>query len=82
MEPQSLLWNEYHWVNQMKHEADQYEWKSMECHFNFLPPYITMLQYLDTGTLYGEFVTCLQFSVRQPIKQGTIMDHNRSFTTQ
>jgi len=29
----------------------------MECHFNFLPPYITTLQYLDTGTLYGELVT-------------------------
>jgi len=23
--------------------------------------------------------TCLQFSVRRPFKQGTIMDHNRSF---
>ena len=41
----------------MKHEADQYEWKSMECHFSFLPPYITMLQYLDTGNLYAELVT-------------------------
>lgn len=51
----------------------------MERHFNFLPPYITMLQYLDIGTLYGEFVKPLQLSVRQPFKRGTIVDHNRSF---
>jgi len=29
------------------------------------PPYITMLQYLDTGTLYGELVTHIYNSAHE-----------------